>query len=245
MPKLYIDVYWIMDIASRLDEAMKAAGYDSQSALARASGVPQPTINRILKGVGKRGPETQTLSKLAQACNVAFEWLLDGTGNMSRTASVQEAPTVYHEVVTAGPNDPDFYEIPKVKLSLSAGLTGFQTVPEIYDGSKLSVPRNWADRNGYIPSKLLALTVKGESMEPGLGEGDLVVINTADTKLVDGMVYAINYEGEAVIKRLVRDSGEWWLTSDNTDQRRFHRKSCRSGECIIVGRVIRKESDRI
>ena len=132
-----------------------------------------------------------------------------------------------------------------MKLSLSAGLTGFQTVPEIYDGSKLSVPRNWADRNGYIPSKLLALTVKGESMEPGLGEGDLVVINTADTKLVDGMVYAINYEGEAVIKRLVRDSGEWWLTSDNTDQRRFHRKSCRSGECIIVGRVIRKESDRI
>ena len=82
-------------------------------------------------------------------------------------------------------------------------------------------------------------------MEPGLGEGDLVVINTADTTLVDGMVYAINYEGEAVVKRLVRDSGEWWLTSDNSDQRRFHRKSCRSGECIIVGRVVRKESDRI
>lgn len=223
---------------------MKNAGFDSQSALARASGVPQPTIARILKGGGKRGPETQTIAKLAAACNVTFDWLLSGGGGMAHNA-VNEPPARYGEVVIAGSNDPDFYEIPKVMLSLSAGLTGFQTVPEISDGGKVSIPRNWADRNGYVPSKLLALTIKGESMEPGLGAGDLVVINTADTKLVDGMVYAINYEGEAVVKRLVRDSGEWWLTSDNSDQRRYHRKSCRSGECIVVGRVIRKESDRI
>lgn len=185
------------------------------------------------------------MANLAKACNVTFDWLLSGSSGTKKSYEVQELSGRYCEVVFAGSNDQDFYEIPKVKLSLSAGLTGFQTVPEISDGGKVSIPRNWADRNGYVPNKLLALTIKGESMEPGLGEGDLVVINTADTTLVDGMVYAINYEGEAVVKRLVRDSGEWWLTSDNSDQRRFHRKSCRSGECIIVGRVVRKESDRI
>lgn len=237
-------VYLTMDIANRLDQAMKFAEITTQSALSRSSGVPQPTINRILKGVvGKRGPETQTLTNLARACNVNVDWLREGRGPMSRAASREAGD--FFQVVAAEGGDPDFYEIPKVELRLSAGLTGFQSVPEIYDGRKLSVPRNWADRHGYSPDKLLALTVKGESMEPGLGSGDLVVINTADTVLTDGAVYAVNYEGEAVIKRLSRDRGEWWLTSDNPDQHRFHRKACRHGECILIGRVVRKESDRI
>lgn len=74
-----------MTIASRLDEAMKAAGFKSQNALARASGIPQPTINRILKGVGKKGPEAHTLAQLAAACNVAFDWLHEGIGDRART----------------------------------------------------------------------------------------------------------------------------------------------------------------
>lgn len=61
---------------------MEDAGFPSQSALARASGVPQPTINRILKGGGRRGPESDTLKKLAAACNVRFEWLNEGRGPM-------------------------------------------------------------------------------------------------------------------------------------------------------------------
>lgn len=72
-----------------------------------------------------------------------------------------------------------------------------------------------------------------------------MVLNTADTKLVDGQVYAFNYEGEAVVKRLSRDAGMWWLTSDNPDQRKYHRKSVQGSECIVIGRVVRKESDRI
>lgn len=246
MPTYTATYILTMDIATRLDKAMKLAGIPSQSALSRASGVPQPTINRILKGVvGKRGPETQTLTSLAQACNVAVDWLREGQGPMKRSLHISDYIDNPYEVVVAEAGDPDFYEIPKVELRLSAGLTGFQTVPEIYDGRKLSVPRNWADRHGYIPEKLIGITVRGESMEPGLGEGDLVVVNTADTTLKDGAVFAVNYEGEAVIKRIVRDRGEWWLASDNPDQRRFHRKACRHGECILIGRVVRKESDRI
>jgi transcriptional regulator with XRE-family HTH domain len=69
-----------MDIASRLDRAMKAADVRSQSQLARISGVPQPTINRILKGAGKQGPETVTLTALAAALNVELRWLQQGVG---------------------------------------------------------------------------------------------------------------------------------------------------------------------
>lgn len=66
---------------------MKEANFPSQSALARASGIPQPTINRILKGAGKKGPESQTLVRLAQACEVTFDWLQEGIGPMRRSVT--------------------------------------------------------------------------------------------------------------------------------------------------------------
>lgn len=158
---------------------------------------------------------------------------------------VHNAAEGYREVIVADSNSPEFYQIPKVQLRLSAGMTGFQTVPEIYDGSKVSVSKNWVDRNGFTPGKLLALTVKGESMEPNLYADDVVIVNTGDTKIVDGSVYAVNYEGEAVVKRMERDSGEWWLSSDNPDQQKYRRKRCRDGECIVVGKVVKRETERI
>ncbi|MET3132601.1 SOS-response transcriptional repressor LexA [Oxalobacteraceae bacterium GrIS 1.11] len=148
-------------------------------------------------------------------------------------------------VVVAESGDERFCEIRKVKLCLSAGITGFKLEPEQHDGSIISVPRSWVERNGFYPEKLVAIKVKGESMEPALYEGDLVIINTADTRPADGVVFAVNYEGEPVVKRMSRDIGEWWLSSDNPDQRKYHRKMCRGNDCLIIGRVVRKESDRI
>lgn len=54
----------------------------------------------------------------------------------------------------------------------------------------------------------------------------------------------MNYEGELVIKRLVRGAGQWWLASDNPDQRRYPRKVC--GEDVFcIGRIVHKQSERI
>jgi transcriptional regulator with XRE-family HTH domain len=59
---------------------MKDAKIESQSQLARLSGVPQATISRILKGQGRQGPETVTLVALAKALNVEVKWLQEGPG---------------------------------------------------------------------------------------------------------------------------------------------------------------------
>lgn len=234
-------------IASRLQEAMDKAGFASQSALARASGVPQPTINRILRGTGKNGPETNTLAKLAAACNVSLGWLQDSDVFRNEVADLGAliAEGKFKRVVVADDNDHVFTHIKMVKLRLSAGIMGFQADPDYSEGGTLGVPTNWIERRQYTPERLIAIKVKGESMEPSLYEDDIVVVNTADTKLVDGHVYAVNYEGEAVVKRLTRDAGKWWLSSDNPDQRRYHRKVCQGDMCMIVGRVVRKESERI
>ena len=142
-------------------------------------------------------------------------------------------------------DDPSLTHIPKVKLRLSAGISGFDIEPERFDGATTTVPTHWIERNGYKREQLIAIRVKGESMEPTLYEDDLVVVNYGDVRLVDGHVYAINYEGEAVVKRLTRDAGQWWLTSDNPDQRKYYRRICQGNDCIIVGRVVRKESERL
>lgn len=149
------------------------------------------------------------------------------------------------KIVPSDNDDPDFVQIPMVKLRLSAGITGFQTEPERRDGGTLGMRRNWIERHDYNPSKLIAIYVKGESMEPNLYDGDVVVINTADTALVNGVVYAVNYDGEAVVKRLVKHMGQWWLASDNEDQDKYKKMRCGGTECIIIGRVVRKESDHV
>lgn len=149
------------------------------------------------------------------------------------------------QVVVAEQDDPNFVQIPMVKLRLSAGVTGFQTEPDRREGGTLGMRRSWVERTKLNPASLIAIQVKGDSMEPSLYEDDVVVLNTSDKRPVDGAVFAVNYEGEAVVKRFARDAGDWWLTSDNPDQRKHHRKVCRGDACIIIGRVVRKESDRI
>ena len=254
-----------MDMATRLNEAMRDAGFgDNQSALSRASGVPQPTINRILKGGGKKGPETETVKKLAAACNVSFQWLMEGIGpKHGLYATPDPAPPLqtnepsqqatYHlpadarrvEAVSDDVDLPGTIRIRKVKLRLSAGIIGFAVDEIEEDDNPIVFRRSWFESRGYIPEKLIAIRVKGESMEPGLYDGDTVVINTADTTPKDGEVYAVNYEGEAVVKRMIREIGSWWLVSDNQDQRRFPRKRCEGDMCIVIGRVIHKQSERI
>ena len=70
------------------------------------------------------------------------------------------------------------------------------------------------------------------------------MVNTEQITPKDGTVFAVNYEGELVIKRLVRDRGEWWLSSDNPDQTRYPRKLC-DENCIIIGEIVHKQSEHI
>lgn len=148
-------------------------------------------------------------------------------------------------MVAVGPDDPSRTKIRKVlDLKLSAGITGFQVELDPRDHGAWDLPTRWLAKKGLSPGDLFAIEVKGESMEPSLYDGDVVIVNTADTTLVNGEVYAVNYEGEAVIKRMVREGGQWYLSSDNPAPR-HGRRSCRGHECIIIGKVVRRETDYV
>ena len=62
-----------LDIAYRLAQLMREKEF-TQSSLSRASGVPQPTINRILVRV-TRDPRRESVVKLANCFNISPEFL--------------------------------------------------------------------------------------------------------------------------------------------------------------------------
>lgn len=141
-------------------------------------------------------------------------------------------------------DNPEYPAVPLVKMKLSAGASGFGVEYLDYTARPMVFHRDWYESNGFSPAKLFAIFVTGESMQPGLWDGDTVVVNTADVTPADGVVFAVNYEGELVIKRLVRDDGAWWLVSDNQDQRRYPRKRVHE-DSFLIGRVVHKQSERI
>ena len=230
------------NIATRLDQAMSAAGFPSQSALSRASGVPQPTINRILKNSGKGHPEAATVRKLAEACNVSFNWLNEGLGEMGRevlspSPKVQALKALIAS--TAPVERPEIVEIPVHKLIIRAGITGFQAE---LDESEFAIPvavtQRWLDQHGLVKEQLVATTVRGDSMEETLSDGDTVIINTKSVRPRDNKIFAVNFGGQAVVKRLISDFGRWFLVSDNSDQKRYHREECSTENCILIGEVV-------
>jgi phage repressor protein C with HTH and peptisase S24 domain len=217
-------------------------GERGQTGLVKASGASKSVVNQWLTGKIKSMDIRYALN-IERELGFSHIWLMTGEGDPHQAPlhGVRNAMPVR----AAANDDADFVQIQMVKLRLSAGITGFRTEPEQRDGGTLGLRRSWIERHQLRPEHLIAIVVKGESMEPSLYDGDIVVINTLDTRPVDGAVYAFNYEGEAVVKRLTRDAGQWWLSSDNPDQRKFYRKQCKGTECLVIGRVVRKESDRI
>jgi transcriptional regulator with XRE-family HTH domain len=132
-------------------------------------------------------------------------------------------------------DEPNTVPIRFVRLKLHAGIAGFETEPELEDGGVLPMPRAVIEKHNLAPSKLLALRVSGCSMEPMLFEDDVVIINTADKKPISREVYAFNFDGEACVKQLLLQGGQWYLHSLNSD---FKPINMRSGQCSIVGRVV-------
>jgi len=144
----------------------------------------------------------------------------------------------------AATNNLEFPTIKHATIKLSDKAPGYFFELAGADIPPILFRKDWYSSRNYKPADLLAIKVSGSSMEPNLFDGDTVVINIADTTPKDDEVFVVNYEGAVIVRRLVRTPGEWWLSSDHIDQRRYQRKLF-ANEVNIVGRVVLKQSERI
>lgn len=224
-------------MADRIREAIGESG-KSQSAIARALGITPQAITKALR-FGHLAKHH--VSTFCRETGVNEAWLLEGSSPKERSDSPAEPPL---PVDGSDSDDLGYIAVRRVRLRLSAGVSGFAIEYENDEAPAIFFRREWFQSRRLNPDKLLGLKVSGASMEPGLYDGDTIVANTADTNPADGEVFAINYEGELVIKRMKRDGGEWWLASDNDDKRRYPDKRVGEG-VILLGRVVYKSSERI
>lgn len=190
-------------------------------AISKITGIPLP-------------PEVQTLKVIAGNSPTS-------DADVGKFAAI---PGEFQRVTAYDPNDPRNILIRTVQLQLRAGITGFHTVPDDDDDAEvITVTKGWLQRKGLFAEDLIAMKVKGESMEETLFDGDVVIVNTADREKKHGEVYAFNFGGEAVIKRLHYDMRQWYLFSDSSDQKKYHRQRCEGAECLVVGKIVRVMSD--
>lgn len=201
-------------IAERLKERMAAKGY-TQYRLWKLSGVSQPTIGRILDGESKE-PDKTTMEKLAKALDCTYQWLYDGTGEVEPTLSPVIPPSGASVGIhdTAQDLDPDIYVwIDRFDVKLSAGNGNAAWV--VKEKDPISFRRSWFDRKRLRPAACKALYVRGRSMEPVLNDWDTVLIDTDDTEIIDGEVYAVAFKNNLYIKTLERTASGLRLKSEN------------------------------
>jgi phage repressor protein C with HTH and peptisase S24 domain len=234
-----------MSIGSRIREARRAAKL-TQKELARRVGMTQGALSALETGDSQ---SSTLLPSMAAALGVSALWLETGRGSMQGDGQVDPVlglkPGTFMRVDAVDEDDPRMTVIPRVRLRLRAGISGFEAEPELGEDANWMIPTAWIRAKGFKRENLISIGIHGDSMDDKLCDGDSVIINTADKDPIDGVIFAINYEGEPIVKRMMRDDGRWWLTSDNPDQRKYPRKVCEGDRCLIIGRVVKRETERL
>lgn len=222
--------------------ARELKGIQTQAELARALNQSSQTVkNWETRGMSKAG-----LVKAQADIGCSATWLETGEGSMTVGAPAPlsmayESPFIDSSGGVAGArpvrvgDDAGMVAVPRVKLRLRAGVANYDTEPDMNGDGHEQIPAAVLGSLRLEPENLLALRVRGVSMEPMMFEDDVVIIDTSDTKPVSRELYAVNFDGEACIKQLLHRGGQWYLHSINPD---FSPVNVRSGQCSIVGRVV-------
>jgi phage repressor protein C with HTH and peptisase S24 domain len=118
------------------------------------------------------------------------------------------------------------------KISAGAGLSPDNTI-----NMRLAFRKEWLKRKGD-PLKMSLIKISGDSMEPTLLSGDLVLIDHSRTIVAShGGIYAISIDHEILIKRLqlLFQAGKILVISDN---KQYPPQEIDTDKITINGKVI-------
>lgn len=212
----------------RLEECVKLAG--SVETLADLAGIPRRSLDTYLKG--KAELKVSRLVSIASAVGKSVEWLATG-----ETSS---------EVRELGPEgDARFATIPVYDVEASAGHGHLVPHENIVD--LLAFKREWIHQELHAqPGDLYLLFVSGDSMEPTLRPGDLILVDKRDAPIRADGIYVLVIEGALLVKRLqtllggkvriVSDNSAYPAMEANRNQMNWGAQD--GGGVDVVGRVV-------
>ena len=139
---------------------------------------------------------------------------------------------VNEAVLGAPPDRVTGFHIRRLDVAASAG-PGAQVDGEIVLGTDTLDP-GLARRLGLKDGQAAIIRVRGTSMEPGLFDGDHIVVDTADrTPRAKGGLYVIRIGDAVMVKRVALSGGSLVATSDNRAA-----GPVPDGPIVVIGRVV-------
>ncbi|OCG36551.1 LexA family transcriptional regulator [Gilliamella sp. Gris1-4] len=162
----------------------------SGNAFAKKVGMSEAVIRDYLSG--KTYPSLNRLAIIAQKCDVPIEWLVTGKGDCRLLSESEVQGTL---------NVPFYHLNDTVKT--------YSTIKSIpFDITLIK-------HQGCNQEDLVAIWAKGDSMEPTMSNNDILIINKAHCKPIDGYLYAVEYADQISIKRIQNQGTNLALLCDN------------------------------
>ncbi len=212
-------------VPENLIEAMRLAGVN-QSQLAERVGVKQPSIGRLISGETKT---TRALDLIARALNTTPAYLKGETDDPTGDAipdRLREPP--FHQ-------NPDIIALAEIDLRFGLGGT---YIDGPVGAEKRLFSRSWLRNFTHAAPEHLFWTVgDGDSMEPTIRSGELMLIDRSQTTpLMGDGIWALCWGDIGMIKRLrPRPDGSVDILSDNLQ---VPPVTAVDGEVHVLGRVV-------
>lgn len=215
-------------VGSRLVEARKRLGL-TQEALSERTGLPLSTLKKY-EG-SHREPCAEALAQITWA-GINANWLLTGKGPMllddlSKPAyRAEEAPADYAAI--------PLYDVRAAEVG-GAVVDSKQVV------DFLRFKQEWIRAElRASPDDLYIIYVDGESMEPTLRPGDIILVDHRDQSQARDGIYVMRMDGTLLVKRLQKmPGGVIKVTSDNPAYDSFNISHDQIGaDFAIIGRVV-------
>lgn len=176
-----------------------------QADLARRANLPRQTISNIEVGRVVH-PRLDILEVIAAALGITVDVLLGHQPPQPPVTTDALARAVAASV--------------RELLTTDSRLRTVQLVPRV-DGS-IPASTSWAMGDVYaelpaaVAGRFVALTTRGDCMEPAVRDGESVVIDTEASPRVGDVIAAL-IQGEWTLKRLRHRDGSWLLVPDNVN----------------------------
>ena len=193
-----------MSFSERLNRAMIEAGY-TQGRLAKAVGMAQSSVNKLLNGASS----SRKTVEIASVLGVRPEWLSTGSGLMRDDGRQPES-------IGEGKVDANIFRIEVLDFSVSAGPGAINNeFVEVLHSVEYPVEEARHMFNGRKQEQIRIINVRGDSMSGTIEPGDLLFVDISVQRFDGDGIYAFLYDETAHVKRLQMMKDKLLVISDN------------------------------
>ncbi len=134
--------------------------------------------------------------------------------------------------------DPELAWVGKYGVLGSAGPGAFVDSEHVV--KQIGFRRDWLRKKGLNPAKCSVIDVNGDSMEPTLHHGAMILIDHQRARRLKNRIFAVRSDDGPLIKRLMHDNHHWLLVSDNEEYKpvKWPREAVVIGQVMWTGRTL-------